>query len=29
MQKKTETYKKILQTFSDAELIDIEIKKDE
>ena len=27
--KKTETYKKILQTFSDAELIDIEIKKDE
>ena len=24
---KTETYKKILQTFSDAELIDIEIKK--
>ena len=27
--KKTETYKKILQKFSDAELIDIEIKKDE
>ena len=27
--KKTETYKKILQTFSDAELVDIEIKKDE
>ena len=27
--KKTETYKKILQTFSDEELIDMEIKKDE